>query len=201
MFSSREQLAVMTKDRVMQALAALMRGGANVTFELLANRSGVPLRTLYRHFSSREVLLGAFWEWVNRHVEMPPLPETPEEIVSHISALFAAYDRDEPLIRAMIHDPHGRAVFLDKGGARRESFSKALMPILDALPAPEARGLAVSVTVLCSPAGWESMKDNWRFTGVDAAAAAQWAVRSLIEEARRRIETGPPAAGEKSRRT
>jgi AcrR family transcriptional regulator len=182
----------MTESRIMEGVASLLRRGSDVTFDLLAKESGVPQRTLYRYFENREVLFGAFWRWVNELIEMPAPPTTPEEVVSHIPALFAAFDRDEALVRAMMHDPHGRAVRVANADARRNKFSEALKPVVDMLPEAEATRLLASVTVLCSATGWESIKDNWQLSGTSAAEVAQWAVKALIDEARRLARTSSP---------
>jgi hypothetical protein len=87
----------------------------------------------------------------------------------------------------MMHDPHGRAVRLANADARRQKFSEALKPLIEMLPETEATRLLASVTVLCSATGWESMKDNWQLSGAAAAEAAQWAVKALIDDARRRV--------------
>ncbi len=176
----------MTASRIMEGVAGLLRRGSEVTFELLAKESRVPQRTLYRYFQSRDELFGAFWRWVNELIKVPPLPTTPDEVVSHIPALFDAFDRDEALVRAMMHDPHGRAVRVANAGARRNKFSKALRPVIETMPEAEAMSLLASVTVLCSATGWESIKDNWRLSGAEAAEAAQWAVKALIKSARKR---------------
>lgn len=182
--SARYELAALTKRRVMEAVAQLMREGADVTFEVAAKASGVPPRTLYRYFENREALFGAFWTWVNEYIEVPALPKTPDEVIAHVPALFAAFDRDEVLVRAMMHDPYGRAVRASNAEARRKKFAAALRPVIETLPEAEAGRLLASVTVLCSATGWESMKDNWQMSGSDAAAAAQWAIRNLIAAAR-----------------
>src|SRR5687768_10324645 len=96
--TAREELAAMTQERIMTGLAALLRRGEDdVTFELVALESGVPQRTLYRYFANKEALFSAFWPWINARIETPARPKSPDEVVSHIPALFAAFDRDEAL--------------------------------------------------------------------------------------------------------
>lgn len=182
----------------MEGVATLLRRGSDVTFDLVARESGVPQRTLYRYFENREALFGTFWRWVNELIDVPPLPTSPDEVVSHISSLFEAFDRDEALVRAMMHDPHGRTVRVANSEARRRKFSDALRPVIDELPEDEATRLLASVTVLCSATGWESMKDNWQLSGAAAAEAVQWAVKELIEAAQRRGRSELRAGHEKT---
>lgn len=171
----------------MLALAKLLRAGeADVTFETLARESGVPQRTLYRHFESKEALFGAFWPWMNATIEVPDRPQDAEALVAHIPALFAAFDRDEELVRAMLHHPHGRAARLAAAAARRTKFAEALREVTGGMSPEATRRLLAAVTALCSASGWETMKDNWGLSGPAAAEAAQWAVHALINEARGR---------------
>ncbi len=170
----------------MEGVATLLRRGSDVTFDAVAKESGVPQRTLYRYFENREALFGTFWHWVNELIDVPALPTSPDEVVAHVPALFEAFDRDEPLVRAMMHDPHGRAVRRVNSDVRRKKFSEALRPVIDELPQYEATHLLASVTVLCSATGWESMKDNWQLSGAEAAQAVQWAVKELIDAAQAR---------------
>jgi AcrR family transcriptional regulator len=193
--SAREELAALTQQRVLQAVAELLRHShEEVTFEAVARESGVPQRTLYRHFPNKEALFSAFWRWLNEQIETPTLPTSPEEVVSQIPALFAAFDRDEALVRAMLHHPSGRAVRLAHAEARRHKFAQALREITERLTEDPAQRLLASVTVLCSASGWETMRDNWDLSGIAAAEAAQWAVQALIDNARELARTNPAEA-------
>jgi len=189
--SLRAQSAALTEDRIMQGLSTILRRGDEVTFDVLANETGIPVRTLYRYFPSKDLLFAAFWPWLNTLIEAPARPGSPEEVVDHIPELFAAFDRQEPLVRAMLHHPIGRAVRLANAEARRSKFANALRPVTASLPEAEAMHLLVAVTALCSVSGWESMKDNWGLSGSAAANAAQWAVRALLNEARGHSRSGP----------
>jgi AcrR family transcriptional regulator len=182
--SARDDLAAATRERAMEGLAALLRAGSDVTFELLSREAGIPVRTLYRYYPTREALFEGFWPWMNERIEVPARPRTPEDVVDHIPALFAAFDRDEALVRAMLHSPHGRQTRIANAAARREKFAEALKEITRPLSPAATRRLRATVTALCSASGWETMKDNWGLDGQAAAEAAQWAIETLITEAR-----------------
>jgi AcrR family transcriptional regulator len=191
LLSARTELAALTRDRILGGLAALLRQSDDeVTFERLALEARVPQRTLYRYYANKEALFSAFWPWVNESIETPPRPTTTAELVAHIPALFAAFERDEALVRAMLHNPHGRAVRLANADARRKKFEAALSDVTARLSGAEAKRLLAAVTALCSASGWETMKDNWGLSGPVAAEAAQWAVEALIDEARGHSRSG-----------
>jgi AcrR family transcriptional regulator len=177
-------LASLTQGRIMHGLAQMLTAGTEMTFRNLAQVSGVAERTLYRYYPNKEALLASFWIWLNDRLGMPPAPRTPQELVDGITTIFAAFASSEPLIRAMLHDPHGRATRLAHAGARRHCLRTALEPVLAPLDAAARRRLLASVQVLISAAGWETMRDYSGLRSEEAADAAQWAVAALIAAAR-----------------
>ncbi len=188
----RADLAALTEERVMQALASLLTAGAGeVTFRALANASRVPERTLYRYYPNRDQLFGAFWTWLNDRLGMPPPPSSPDELIAGITRIFAAFSADAPLIRAMLHDPQGRATRLAHSEARRKRLRTALEPVLEPLAAAERKRLVAAIQALISAAGWETMQDYCQLTSQEAAETAQWAVAALIAAAKDRAAARP----------
>lgn len=186
--SPRADLAALTETRVMQGVAALFGSGVgDFTYRSLAAASGVPERTIYRYYPTKEAVFAAFWVWLRgERLGLPPPARTLDELFARLPVAFAAFDRSEPLIRAMLHDPHGRATRLTHAEARRAELRAVLAGVLAALdPAARTRLLA-SVQLLFSAAGWETMKDYWGLSGAAAADAACWAVAALIAQARGR---------------
>lgn len=188
--SPRDELAALTETRIMRAIAELIKEGkGEVTFSALAKASRVPERTIYRYFDTKDELFTAFWKWLNDQLGMPPPPATPAELVAQVPALFAAFESDEVLVRAMLHDAQGRATRMGKTAVRQAKLQTALAEVLVPLKPVERRRLLASVQALLSAAGWETMKDYCDTTSVEAADAAQWAIGVLIAEARRQSRT------------
>jgi AcrR family transcriptional regulator len=181
--TARTDLASLTETRIMQGLAGLLTRGEDVTFRTLAESAGVPERTLYRYYASKEALLSAFWLWLNNRLGMPAPARSPDELVSNIAKIFAAFAAGEPLVRAMLHDPHGRATRLAQRDVRRQRLREALQPVLEPLDAVTRKRLLVATHALISASGWETMQDYGRVTSAEAADAAQWAVTALIAQA------------------
>jgi AcrR family transcriptional regulator len=178
---TRLEFRALADDRIMQSIARQLQDGVDdLTFRRLAELSGVPERTLFRYYPSKSALMEAFWTWLNAKLEMPAPPDTPDEFADQVPALFAAFETDDPLVRAMLHDRNGRETRVDHAPARRERLRLALQDLLAGLTPEEQTNLLASVQLLASAAGWESMKDNWDLTGEQAAKAAQWAVKALL---------------------
>lgn len=187
--TARTDLASLTQGRIMHGLAGLLTSGTEVTFRNLAAAAGVPERTLYRHYPSKDALLAAFWIWLNDRLGMPPPPRSSKELIDGIAAIFGAFAAGEPLIRAMLHDPHGRATRLAHAEARRKRLQTALAPV--PIDATLRKRLLTALPALISAAGWETMQDYAGVTSKEAADAAQWAVAALIAAAQRPEKSSP----------
>jgi len=192
--SVRAELTALVQTRIMRAVADVISAGNDeITFRALAEASGVPERTIYRYYPTKESVLSAFWIWMNERLGMPPKPTSPSELVAQVPALFGAFERDALLVRAMLHHPSGRATRLDNTKARQAKLQSALGEMLAEIGASDRRRLVAAVQVLFSAAGWETMKDYCGLTGAEAADAAQWGIGVLLAEAQRssRKSRGP----------
>ena len=170
----------------MRAVADIIESGrTEITFRAVSDASGIPERTIYRRYETKEAVLGAFWNWVNEQIGMPAPPRSTSELVEQIRAVFSAFEAGEPLVRAMLHDPQGKIIRLSGAKERRAKFRDSLEEVLGGLKPVDQRRLLASTQVLLSAAGWETMKDYWDLTSDEAADAAQWAISTLIAEAQR----------------
>ena len=168
----------------MRAVADLLQQGeGDLTYRRLSAATGVPERTLFRYYPTKSALMSAFWTWLNAKLQMPAPAHAPAELVDQVPQLFAAFEADASLVRAMLHDPNGRDTRLAHAPERRARLRAALQPLVDTLAPDEQIDLLASVQLLASAAGWESMKDNWELSGERAARAAQWAVAALLAAA------------------
>ena len=127
--SPRAELGQITRRRILGAAADLVAAGAeDITFDAVSRASGVPLRTVYRHFPNRDVLRDAFWGWLNDAIEVPDPPRTPADLPAYGRALFAAFDRQAALVRAFIHTAAGRDIRSAGTAARQEKFRRRPRP-------------------------------------------------------------------------
>lgn len=167
----------------MRSVAALLRSGlGEVTFEAVSKASGVAQRTIYRRYANKDALFAAFWGWLNAAIAAPEPPQGLQDLVAYVPQLFAAFDRDEALVRAMLHTRHGRATRLAHSAARRAKFETSLAAMTAELDASTARGRVAAIAALCSATTWETLKDEWEMTGPEAARAVQAAVAALVSE-------------------
>jgi len=89
----RKQQAAATRERILVACVALMEARSELTFSAVAAKAGLPERTVYRHFPTRDDLQAGLWGWILdnlTHVDFSP--RTPDELVAAMRRSFAGFD-------------------------------------------------------------------------------------------------------------
>ena len=74
--SLRDRQKAETHDQILGAVGRKLEGGnlEELSFAEIAAEAGVGERTVYRHFPTREALMGAFWAWLQTQAVIPPRP-------------------------------------------------------------------------------------------------------------------------------
>jgi len=178
-----------TRLRILDALTDLVADPTTgeVTIPLVAQRARVSLRTVYRHFPTREALFDAWAEWVdeNLKIHLHSYPDKADRLPEFARELYRSYDESEPLIKAMLNSKAARAVRERTRRRRQRAFERAMSELTDELePKERLRAIAVLYLLVSAPA-WQAMRDQWGLDGDEAGKAAAWAVRVLTDELRR----------------
>ena len=177
-----------TRRRILEATAEVLADEevAEVTIPLVALRARVSVRTVYRHFPTKEALFDAFGEWAGEHLRLVILsyPETLEGVREMAPALYRMYDQNAPLIRALL-SKRGQEIRARTRRRRLTTFEKAMQEVTDGLDPEECRRALAVVYLLVSAPAWQAMRDQWDLGGEEAGKAAAWAVRVLTDELRR----------------
>jgi AcrR family transcriptional regulator len=177
-----------TRLRILEATADVLADEEvdEVTVPLVAMRARVSVRTVYRHFPTKEALFDAFGEWAEEHLNVALLsyPQTLEGVREMAPALYRMYDERAPLIRALL-SKRGQEIRARTRRRRLATFEKAMQEVTGGLgPAERRRALGVIYLLVSAPA-WQAMRDQWDLKGEEAGKAAAWAVRVLTDELRR----------------
>ena len=184
----REEQAAATRERILAGLASVLAGkdSGEASYREIAAAAGVTEITVYRHFPNKEELLRAFWWWLDRRLTDAGMPQEETALADGVRALFVAFDRKEPLIRASLLSPQGRAMRNSMNAERRAGFEKALAAATRGLPAAERRRAHAVVQLLYSGYAWLSMKDQWDLTGEESGDAAAWGIGLVLDHLHRR---------------
>jgi AcrR family transcriptional regulator len=176
-----------TRERILEAAISRIAedGLAELTVPIVAERAGVSLRTVYRHFPTKDDLIDQVGEFRDAQFGVSGPPASIEELIANTPALFEGFAARDDLVRAADASAAGRHVHDRARRRRAKSLGKIFEEVTQDLTAAEARRLVATVQVLWSTRAWLTMHDNWAMDGAEAGAAAQWAITTLCEAARR----------------
>jgi AcrR family transcriptional regulator len=181
----REAHKDLTRGRILEAALRLLKAGAadSLTIAGVAAEAGVTERTIYRHFATREDLIGAVWEKVNEDIPGPLVPKTPEELIAQPRHTFPQFDVDEALVRAVITTRQGQEMRLSVNDVRQAAVRKAVRMARPDLEEPHFTRLCAVVQLLDSASCWVVLKDFWGLDGGEAGKAASQAIAVLLKAA------------------
>jgi AcrR family transcriptional regulator len=195
-----------TRQRIFEAVSDVLADDTvqELTIPLIARRARVAVRTVYRHFPTREALFDAWGDWAgeNLRLVMHSYPETLEGLREFTPGLFQSYDDNERLVRALLNSSAALELRRRTRRRRRRQAERALEGVTAGL-SPEARRRAVAVIyLLISAPAWQAMREQSGLSGPEAGEAAAWAVRVLTDELRRNPQSigGSRPAGAGGRR-
>jgi AcrR family transcriptional regulator len=178
-----------TRLRILEATTEVLADPASeeVTIPLVARRARVSLRTVYRHFATREVLFDAWADWVDERLQihLHSYPESAEQLAAFARELYRSYDESESLVRAILTSRAARVVRERTRRSRQRAFNRAMRELTEGLELKERAQAVAVVYLLVSAPAWQAMREQSGLDGVEAGRAAAWALRVLTDELRR----------------
>jgi AcrR family transcriptional regulator len=185
--SLQQARSALVEERVLAGVQSVLAAGDDLTFARVANAAGVPERTLYRHFPTREALLTAVFDWANRHVgfsgELPGDRKTATDLVRRV---FPGFDRIAPVMRELLLTPEGLLARLSRIDERRKAALGLVRREAPGLGRAQTRRVAATVQMLTSAATWQTLRDYWDMDGSESAETAALAIELVLEAARAR---------------
>jgi AcrR family transcriptional regulator len=186
--SLRDEHAAAARVRILSAVAELIERGEpeELTMPEVAAASGISLRTIYRYYPTREELLEAAGRWIGKELMRHPYPRTLDEVADLFEVGCADFDKRPGLVRALALSRLGRRV---RGYRRRErlgAISRALRDELAAAPEAEIRRAEAVLAYLHNMLAYTTLREESGLDGEAIGRAIGWAIRTLIDDLRRR---------------
>ncbi len=186
--SLRDQQAEVTRGRILGAVAELLEKGdpSELTMPDVAAASGVSLRTVYRHYPTRDELLEAAGRWIGDELLGHPYPQSLDEVADIFEAGCPQFDEHPGLVRAMALSQLGQQVRGFRRRERLDAISEALRAELPALPEADLRRAEAVLAYLHNMLAYTTMREDTGLSGSEVGAAVGWAIRALVDDQRRR---------------
>ncbi len=196
----REQQAELTRELILGAVVELLEDESvgEISVPEVAGRSGVSLRTVYRYFPTREELLAAAADWINeRTFGGIPFEESIDDLPILMRSACESWDEHPRLAQAMALSQAGRSVRSHRRVQRLAALRQALANETSNLPEREQRQAFGVLAYLENMLAWATMRDEAELGGREIGEALEWAMRTLIEDLRRRNDAAGRAKGGK----
>jgi AcrR family transcriptional regulator len=194
-----------TRKDLLDAASRLMKQGRRPTLEEVAEEALVSRATAYRYFPNVDALL----------VEAPLDRATPDpdalfggassgDAVERVVMVNAALDdmiaANEPALRAMLAHSLQRGAndeahqgFPARQNRRAALIESALAPARDQFDPDAAQRLAHALALVIGTESMVVLKDVLQLDADEAAEVKRWAIRALVEAARRSGRSSAPA--------
>jgi AcrR family transcriptional regulator len=152
-----------TRRALLDALVAQMVTDGRQDFSLqeAADRAGVSLRTLYRHFPNRDAVLAAMADWAVEQLGTLPYPQSPAEIPALVRQAFPRFEANAELVAAMLLSQPGKALRANTRARRVEAIAKAIEPALAGLPDEVASGRRALIQFLVNAEVWQALREQF----------------------------------------
>jgi AcrR family transcriptional regulator len=198
--SLRQRHADLTRELILRTVAEMLEEGtaSDLAVPEVARRSGVSLRTVYRHFPTREELLAAAGEWIGVNILRATIPELIAEVPQVYAENAAVWDEHPNLVEAMALTRGANSVRSIRRRERLEKLRAALREVTDGLPEDEAQQAFAVFAYLNSMLAWVTMREEAGLDGKQVGAAVAWAMRVLIDDLRRRQRAAGTSGKEKT---
>lgn len=186
----REAQAAGTRERIIEAVVDLLvsEHPGTLSMPAVAERAEVSVGTVYHHFGSKEGL----FEAVNEAVDARVTPEHGiryEHLEEDLVRFWTLVERESAYYRARDASPAGRELARKRIPRRRESARRILGSCADALPPGELDRLAAILNALISSGAFFRLRE-FGLSVEEAAQAAAFAIKTVVEQARREVEHG-----------
>ena len=186
----RQKHAATTRDHIANEAYQLLVEYPDRPFshEVVAARAGVGARTVYRYFPTQADLYEELWLRVRRQAGTI-FPSSESEILPQIPILFGGFERNEKVIQAVLESPAGHRVRERGAPEGRAAFANSLTQLTAGMsPVEKRRVIAIFLAIYSAPF-WELLRKRGGLSGADAIAAAEWAMRALIQSLRTKKTT------------
>lgn len=183
----RAQQAAGTRDLIIKTAAeSFVPWSTDVPFDKLAERAGVSVRTVFRHFPTQRDLVGAVAPYLEERCGWRPEEMNADNLAAMSRSAFA-YFGDLLARSTQDSDPMPPAL-RDVRLRRTVPIERAVGPLTEGMDPMLGRGVLAVISGLTRIQFLRGMHEQWGLGGEDAGKAVEWAVNALLGALRERKE-------------
>lgn len=179
----RQAQAEATRTRILDALVEVLAEGVEtLSVPAVAERAGVSIGTVYRHFGDKAGMLKALIPYTQSRtgIDIDSTPETLDEMRDALQQVFRHFENTDDLLRAAFATRIGRDVRLKSSTDRLELMKETFRRIEPTLATEDLDHLANLGLILTTSEAYQQWKDRLGMSPEEAADEVTWAIAALI---------------------
>lgn len=184
----RAQQSAATRRRIVDALVDLINTGEgrpeSITVPDVAERAGVSVPTVYRHFQNKDALFEAITSIAFAEFTGDPELPTLGTLPTALRTMFGQMRTHEGFVRATLATDYGREIRKRRRPDRVAFIRNILDSVPGDIPVDRRQALYVLIQLLTSGPTYLYLIDKGGYDSDKAAEIASWAIRTLIDDAR-----------------
>jgi AcrR family transcriptional regulator len=141
---------------------------------------------VYRHFGTRDDLLGSLVDYVAQKLLRPKRwpPTDLDALRDFLITQAAGYAEAEPALRAAATTEAGRKARQDTLPGRKQQIAEGLEPFLDDVSEEDKRRVREVYMLLTSSSGYRTARDFFAYSEEELADTIVWVVERLAQGSR-----------------
>lgn len=183
----RDAQAEATRTRILDALVEVLAEGVDtLSVPAVAQRAGVSVGTVYRHFGDKSGMLEALIPHAQTRtgIDLDSTPESFGDIREAVGQVYRHFENTDDLLRAAFTSRIGREVRI-KGSAERLQLLKDVFHELEPdLEPEELEHIAKLGLILTTSEAYQQWKDRLGLSPEEAADEVVWAIETLVKATR-----------------
>lgn len=188
--SKRDAAKAETRDRILEAVVrVILEDGVHAfTMQRVADRAGIALRTVYRHFDSREQLLEGLSDHMDREVATAGfhIPTNVEEMKTAAEPMYRHFDAIRDAVTASVVASMATGYRTRSQLQRWAYFEAILAEAYQGLDSRELREATAILGSLANSRTWYTLTKEMGLTAEEGGRAVGWAARVLLGDLSRR---------------
>lgn len=175
--SGRREEAQKTSERIVEVATELLQTvrPENLSYADVAERSGLAVRTVYRHFPELQDLLAAVAKAAIARFAPEGMPRMRADVAPALGAFHQMLSERPALYRVVVAAPVRSNVGMT------EYVRGVFADVLDGFSPDEGRAVAGLIDLLSSPFAWEILHTHWSLSADQITRACLAATQLLVD--------------------
>jgi AcrR family transcriptional regulator len=172
----------LTRSLILEAaLKTLERSSVGeLTVRTVARHANISERTVFRYFPTRDELLDAIADAVRARFDLPPPPQTLEDLLAAPRALYTRFDAVRNLTVAALHSDLFHRMRETQAKARWMAVRKLIDEAAPERGDRERRIAAANIRYYLAASTWHYYRFYFNFTLDETIACAETAIRDAL---------------------